>query len=98
MLPVVSPNFEEFTRLSTQGNLVPVYSEVLADLETPVSAFLKLRAHFGAQTPAFLLESVEGGESVARYSFLGVGGRALLKTEGREASLRESLGESLSKG
>ena len=89
MIPVVSPSFEEFLKLSAQGNLVPVYSEVLADLETPVSAFLKLRAHFGSDAPAFLLESVEGGESLARYSFLGVGGRALLKTQGRDVWMTE---------
>jgi anthranilate synthase component I len=93
MLLEVFPRFEQFEELSRQGNLVPVYSEVLADLETPVSAFLKLRAHFGAQAPAFLLESVEGGEALARYSFVGVGGRALLKTKGREVSLRDGDNE-----
>lgn len=93
MISPVSPSFETFQNLSAQGNLIPVYSEVLADLETPVSAFLKLRAHFGADAPAFLLESVEGGESMARYSFLGVGGRALLTTQGRDVSMRENGGE-----
>ena len=50
-----------------EGNLVPIYREVAADLETPVSAYLKLR-----EGPySFLLESVEGGERLARYSFIG---------------------------
>ena len=86
----VTPRFEDFEKLSAQGNLIPVYAEVLADLETPVSAFLKLRAHFGACAPAFLLESVEGGESVARFSFLGVGGRALLTANRSEMRLDEN--------
>lgn len=60
------PNLDEFKRLSSMGNLIPVYKEILADTDTPVTAFLKLGG-----TPSFLLESVEGGEKWARYSFLG---------------------------
>ena len=61
------PSLEEVRELSTRGNLIPVYRELNADLETPVSAYLKI-----AQGPyAFLLESVEGGEQLARYSFIG---------------------------
>jgi len=61
------PSLEDVTKLAEQGNLIPVYREVSADLETPVSAYLKI-----AQAPyAFLLESVEGGERLARYSFIG---------------------------
>ncbi len=62
------PDFGEFERLAGQGNLIPVSREIVADLETPVSAFAKLDE--GARH-AFLLESVEGGEKWARYSFLG---------------------------
>jgi len=83
-----SPSFEEFERLTQQGNLIPVHCEVLADLETPVSAFLKLRAG-DEHSDAFLLESVEGGAALARYSFLGVNSRASLKTKGNEVWLRE---------
>jgi anthranilate synthase component 1 len=61
------PGYAEFASLAERGNVVPVTCEVLADLETPVSAFLKL--HRGGQ--GFLLESVEGGETWGRYSFLG---------------------------
>ncbi|MBI3994356.1 MAG: anthranilate synthase component I [Nitrospirae bacterium] len=61
------PSAEEFLRKSRQGNLIPVYREILADMETPVSAFLKIRD--GRYD--YLLESVEGGEKWARYSFLG---------------------------
>jgi anthranilate synthase component 1 len=53
--------------MASQGNLIPVYREILGDTETPVSAFLKLN-----RTPSFLLESVVGGEKWARYSFLGI--------------------------
>src|SRR6476661_2617852 len=49
-------------------NCVPIFREVLADLETPVSAYLKVVGH---ERQGFLLESVEGGERVARYSFIG---------------------------
>src|SRR4026209_2140514 len=60
--------FEEFVELSQQGTFVPVCREIMADLLTPVSAFLKIAEHADY---AFLLESVEGGEHVGRYSFLG---------------------------
>lgn len=61
------PNRTEFKRLAKQHNLIPVYREIIADVETPVSAFLKL----GESSRSFLLESVEGGERLARFSFLG---------------------------
>lgn len=60
--------FEEFLELSRRGTFVPVCREIMADLLTPVSAFLKIAEHADY---AFLLESVEGGEQVGRYSFLG---------------------------
>ena len=84
---VLNPTFEEFEKLAARGNLVPVRAEVLADLETPVSAFLKLQRD---GEPSFLLESVEGGEALARYSFLGVGARATLKTKGRKVEISEN--------
>ncbi|MEE9233142.1 MAG: anthranilate synthase component I, partial [Nitrospirales bacterium] len=62
-----SVGFEEFCHLSTQGNLVPIYREILADFDTPVSAFSKINSG----PHAFLFESIEGGENWARYSFLG---------------------------
>ena len=60
--------FEEYERLSEGGRPVPVFRELPGDLRTPVSAFLSLAARAGR---AFLLESVLGGERLARYSFLG---------------------------
>jgi anthranilate synthase component 1 len=61
-------SFEEFVELARRGTFVPVWKEMMADLLTPVSAFLKIAEH---SDYSFLLESVEGGERVARYSFLG---------------------------
>ena len=61
------PSLEEFRERSAKGNLIPVYTEILADLDTPVSAFLKIRDG----DYCYLLESVEGGEKIAQYSFLG---------------------------
>ncbi len=71
----IVPDRETICRLFQQGDLVPVYRTLLADLETPVSVYLKL-AQAGAAS--FLLESVEGGEQVGRYSFLGVNPRGLI--------------------
>jgi anthranilate synthase component I len=65
--PRYYPSLEEFVRKARHGNLIPVYREILADMETPVSAFLKIRD----ERYGYLLESMEGGEKWARYSFLG---------------------------
>jgi anthranilate synthase component 1 len=68
------PSKEEFVKLSKQGNLIPVYKEIVADMETPVSAYKKIEGDH-----AFLLESVEGGEKIARYSFLGANPQKIYK-------------------
>ncbi|OGC22461.1 anthranilate synthase component I [candidate division WOR-1 bacterium RIFOXYB2_FULL_42_35] len=60
------PDKKEFIKLAKQGNLIPVYKEIVADTETPVSAYKKIEGEY-----SFLLESIEGGEKIARYSFLG---------------------------
>ena len=73
----VIPTREEFLRLSRQGNVIPVRADLLADLETPVSAYAKLRG----TGPAFLLESVEGGENVSRYSFIGCNPRKIFQAQ-----------------
>lgn len=72
----ISPSLETVRELFSQGDLVPVYRFLPADLETPVSVFLKL---FDENEAAFLLESVEGGEQVSRYSFIGVQPRQIIK-------------------
>lgn len=65
---MIQPEFQEFQRLAKQGNLIPVYEVFSADLLTPVSAYLRIAQ--GARY-SFLLESVEGGEKIARYTFAG---------------------------
>jgi anthranilate synthase component 1 len=72
-----TPSKTEFLRLAGQGNLIPVYREILADTETPVTAYQKIRK----RGPSFLLESVEGGEHVSRYSFLGTNPHAVVRVE-----------------
>jgi anthranilate synthase component 1 len=70
------PTLDEVKQLKQHGNLVPVYCEMMADLETPVSAYLKVaRGNY-----SFLLESVEGGERLARYSFIGMEPSLVIKT------------------
>jgi anthranilate synthase component 1 len=71
--------FEEFVDLSRRGTFVPVVKEIMADLLTPVSAFLKIAEH---SDYAFLFESVEGGERIARYSFLGKDPFLVLRARG----------------
>src|ERR1700675_3451690 len=66
--PMIQPDFREFQRLAKQGNLIPVCDVFPADLLTPVSAYLRIAQ--GARY-SFLLESVEGGEKIARYTFAG---------------------------
>jgi len=69
------PSQSEFLELSKQGNLIPVTRTILADLETPLSVYRKIRG----QGESFLFESVEGGEHIGRYSFVGCNPRAIIK-------------------
>jgi anthranilate synthase component 1 len=94
------PTLAEVQNLAEQGNLVPVWQELSADLETPVSVYLKLQG----ERPSFLLESVEKGEQLGRYSFLGVEpvrlltvreGQVFLWEEGAERSLSPPGGDPL---
>ncbi|MBI4974639.1 MAG: anthranilate synthase component I [Candidatus Omnitrophica bacterium] len=79
------PNKDEFTRLAKRGNLIPVYKEILADFETPLSAFTKI----DGGSYSFLLESVEGGERIARYSFLGSSPSLIFSSKRNRISLTE---------
>ncbi|HXT39275.1 MAG TPA: anthranilate synthase component I [Candidatus Angelobacter sp.] len=72
------PTQDEFVKLAAQGNLIPVTRRLLADFETPLSAYRKIRG----QGESFLFESVEGGEHLGRYSFVGCNPRAVIKQTG----------------
>ncbi|MCX6880963.1 MAG: anthranilate synthase component I, partial [Verrucomicrobia bacterium] len=81
-----SPNLDEFMKLTEQGNLIPVSRRLLADYETPLSAYLKIRG----QGESFIFESVEGGEHLGRYSFVGCNPRAIIRQEGDQVSVLEN--------
>ena len=74
------PSFEQFEKLSREGNLIPLYREILADRETPVSVLTKLKS----RSHVFLLESVEGGEKWGRYTFLGANPQHIFRVRGAE--------------
>src|SRR5512134_3522139 len=80
-----SPSLEEFEQLAAKGNLIPVTRRLLADFETPLSAFRKIRG----QGESVLLESVEGGEHVGRYSFVGCSPRAVIRQTGQQIEVLE---------
>ncbi len=80
---MIKPSLKEFLKLSKKGNVIPVYKELNVDLDTPVSAFLKMKK----SDYAFLLESVEGQEKVARYSFLGSNPSLVFTSKGRSIEI-----------
>jgi anthranilate synthase component I len=81
---MVSPEYKEFSRLAGEATLVPVVKSVTADLLTPVSAFLAVAAN---EPDAFLLESVERGEQIGRYTFLGAKPYMQIRARGEEVSI-----------
>src|ERR1700754_3571332 len=85
----LEPTLEQARELARKGNVVPVRARLIDDCETPVSAFLKLRAGEPEGAPCFLLESAEQGQ-VGRYSFVGLRPRALLRWS--EGTLHEWSG------
>ena len=81
------PDYPEFSRLARDATLVPVAKTVAADLRTPVSAFLSIAAE---EPNCFLLESVEGGEKIGRYTFLGSRPYMVLRARGRQITLERN--------
>src|SRR3989304_2260596 len=77
------PSLEEFREKAKEGNLIPVYREIMADMETPVTAFLKI----DTGKHSFLLERVEGGEKWGRYSFLGSNPSIIFKCKGNRVTV-----------
>jgi anthranilate synthase component 1 len=82
---MICPSKQEFVKLAEKGNLIPVYKEIAADLETPVSSFLKIDK--GGYS--YLLESIEGEEKIARYSFLGSNPSLVFKSKGKDIEINE---------
>src|SRR5512133_3651604 len=77
------PDFSAFQKLSCQGNLIPVYREIMADMDTPVTAFKKIDdGRF-----SFVLESIEGGEKWGRYSFLGSSPSRIIRSKGNTVEI-----------
>jgi anthranilate synthase component I len=92
---MVTPDKQHFLEKAERGNLIPVWKEFFSDQETPVLAYERLRDALqkkGARDGMFLLESVEGGERIARYSFLGGQPRALFRSFGRRVEIEETGG------
>jgi anthranilate synthase component 1 len=81
-----SPTLDEFLKLAAQGNVIPITRRLLADIETPLSAYRKIRG----QGESFLFESVEGGEHLGRYSFVGCNPRAVIKQTGQRVEVIEN--------
>jgi anthranilate synthase component 1 len=81
---MVIPDFAAFQEMAKQGNLIPVYREILGDLETPVAAYKKLRG----EGCSFLLESVEGGEKWGRFSFLGLNPSLLFQVHDGQVTIQ----------
>jgi anthranilate synthase component 1 len=81
-----SPTLEEFLKLAAQGNVIPITRRLLADIETPLSAYRKIRG----QGESFLFESVEGGEHLGRYSFVGCNPRAVIRQTGDRVEVIEN--------
>src|SRR5271163_3677254 len=79
------PSRESFREMAHRGNLIPVYREIIADMETPVSAFQKI----DTGDHSFLFESVEKGGKFARYSFLGASPQVIFQAKGKEVTFRE---------
>ncbi len=84
MIKNIYPSLDEFKKLAKKGNIIPVFKEILADLETPVSTYLKLAAK---EKYAYLLESVEGGERWGRYSFIAWEPKYIFQSKGNKFSL-----------
>jgi len=77
------PSFKEFAELAKKGNMIPVYREILSDVDTPVTAFQKI----DSGNFSYLLESVEGGDNWGRYSFLGSNPRVIFRSKGKHISI-----------
>ncbi|MEX2381878.1 MAG: anthranilate synthase component I [Opitutales bacterium] len=87
----IKPSIEAFLQRAKEGNVVPVFSDLMADFETPVSAYAKLRR----SGPAFLFESVEGGEKLNRYTFIGCRPRKIFVSRSDTTTVTDRTGETV---
>jgi anthranilate synthase component 1 len=78
---MISPSINDFKKLSSNGNTIPIYKRLTNDTLTPISCYLKLTAQ--TKEFSFLFESILGGEKIGRYSFVGAGKRSLSKAHAR---------------
>ena len=83
------PDINKFKELSNQGNLIPVYKEILADFETPLSLLKKIQSN-GNSKNIFLMESVERNEKIGRFSFIGSNPRAIIKIKNGNVEIIEN--------
>src|SRR5271169_1126955 len=88
---MIRPDYKEFVRLARDSTLVPVAKSISADLLTPVSAFLAVA---DGEPDAFLLESVEGGEKIGSYTFLGIRPFLRLESHGDQVTIRRAASSS----
>src|SRR6476661_8459515 len=92
---MLRPDYKEFSRLAKEASLVPVVKSVAADLLTPVSAFLAIASN---EPDAFLLESVERGEQIGRYTFLGARPYMQVRAKGEEVTVLQGKKRQVIKG
>ena len=81
----LNPSRSVFMEQAATANVVPVWTEIVADGDTPISAFAKI----GGEAPSFLLESAEQGDQVGRYSFLGAGARLMISARDKTVTVTE---------
>src|SRR2546429_6092261 len=89
-MTMISPSLEEFRKLASRGNLIPVVAEIVSDVETPVGAFQKI----GRNGTSFLFESAERNEESGRFSFIGIDPLLILSQRDRSLTIRERSGAS----
>ena len=85
----IQPDLPAFEKLATQGNLITIYTELIADCETPVLCYIKIRN----KKPAYLFESVEGGEHVNRYSIIGANPQKIISSQSDQTTIHHSNGK-----
>ncbi len=87
-MTMISPAFEEFRKLASRGNLIPVVAEIVSDVETPVGAFQKI----GRDGFSFLFESAERNEESGRFSLIGIDPLLIVSQRGSEVTIRDKSG------